>query len=372
MRYSKWDTLLVFLSLAHGAVLVLAPSVPVIALGLWWNSNTISHNFIHLPFFRSRVMNRVYSAYLSVLLGIPQGVWRARHLAHHGNLNEPPRLRRQTWLRGIFLTAQAPLLSQGRELELGLVGALWAVLVAVNPQFFLSVYVPGYLLGLTLCYIHGHFEHARGVTSNYGLLYNMSFFNDGFHAEHHAAPGAHWTRLPEQVCTGARTSRWPAVARWIENINLEMLERLVLHSKALQRFVLENHERAFRALVLNLSDVSRVKIVGGGLFPRTAIILQRLLPGAEITVIDANAKNIETSKSFLNGNVKFAHEFYEPEAKEDADLVVIPLAFFGNRNAIYGKPPARVVLVHDWMWRKRGESATVSVFLLKRLNLVRG
>ena len=33
-------------------------------------------------------------------------------------------------------------------------------------------------------------------------------------------------------------------------------------------------------------------------------------------------------------------------------------------------PSGRVALVHDWLWRRRGASAIVSIFLLKRLNLV--
>src|SRR5438874_9742981 len=38
------------------------PLAPLIAVGVWWNSNTIAHNFIHRPFFRSAGMNRVFSA----------------------------------------------------------------------------------------------------------------------------------------------------------------------------------------------------------------------------------------------------------------------------------------------------------------------
>src|SRR5438874_11673354 len=84
LRHTKWDALLISLSLLHPFAIVLFPSIPIIALGLWWNSNTISHNFIHLPFFRSSRWNRAYSVFLSVLLGYPQTLWRDRHLAHHG------------------------------------------------------------------------------------------------------------------------------------------------------------------------------------------------------------------------------------------------------------------------------------------------
>jgi hypothetical protein len=50
--------------------------------------------------------------------------------------------------------------------------------------------------------------------------------------------------------------------------------------------------------------------------------------------------------------------------------VVIPLSFRGDRRAIYSRPPARAVLVHDWIWRPAPLSAVVSWWLLKRINLV--
>src|SRR4051812_42754455 len=94
LRHSPWDALLVALALAHGAVFVLllqlpptAPSLAaaglVVGLGVWWNSNTIAHNFTHKPFFRGRGLNLLFGLYQSALLGIPQTVWRQRHLAHH-------------------------------------------------------------------------------------------------------------------------------------------------------------------------------------------------------------------------------------------------------------------------------------------------
>src|SRR5262245_6635435 len=167
LRHSMWDTLLVGLALLHGALLVLVPSVPLVALGLWWNANTVSHNFIHLPFFRSRVINGIFSVYLSLLLGFPQSLWRARHLAHHRD--QPFR---GTPVRGRWLSEGA------------LVLALWAGLLAFAPEFFLAIYLPGWLLGLGLCQLQGHFEHARGAVSHHGWFYNRLFFNDGYHVEH--------------------------------------------------------------------------------------------------------------------------------------------------------------------------------------------
>jgi len=51
---ARWDALLVALAIVHGGLLWAIPSMALIAIGLWWNANTISHNFIHRPFFRAR------------------------------------------------------------------------------------------------------------------------------------------------------------------------------------------------------------------------------------------------------------------------------------------------------------------------------
>ena len=52
------DAVLVVLAAAHGAVLVMWPLAAIIAVGVWWTSNTIAHNFIHRPFFHRRAANR--------------------------------------------------------------------------------------------------------------------------------------------------------------------------------------------------------------------------------------------------------------------------------------------------------------------------
>lgn len=352
LRYSKWDGLLVALAIAHGAALLMTPTLALVAIGLWWNANTISHNFIHRPFFRAHALNVIFSWYLSLLLGLPQTLWRRRHLAHHAGM--PGRIR----------------LERALAIELGLVLALWIMLLALAPTFTLTVYLPGYLLGLGLCYLQGHYEHARGTISHYGRLYNLLFFNDGYHVEHHERPAEHWRHLPWRAAPRASVSRWPAVLRWIEALNLCLLERLVLRSKFLQRFVLKKHEQAWRWLLPQLPTKGRVGIVGGGLFPRTALILAHLLPEAQLILIDMSAKNLQTARAFLQMDVEMVNERFEAAARSDLDLLVIPLAFVGDRAAIYRRPPAPAVLVHDWIWRRRGASAIVSWALLKRLNLV--
>src|SRR3954454_24068790 len=89
-RESTGDVLMMVLAATYGLVVVRWPAVPIIAIGVWWTSNTIAHSFIHRPFFRRAVANRLFALYLTVLLGIPQSLWRDRHLAHHADV--PPRI----------------------------------------------------------------------------------------------------------------------------------------------------------------------------------------------------------------------------------------------------------------------------------------
>ena len=366
LRYSEWDLVLIGLSFVYAALLLSVPSIPLIGVGLWWTANTAAHNFIHTPFFRSRALNRAYAILLTLLMGVPQSLWRARHLRHHRQQHldgHPDRVacpsahNDSVWTRDVVV-------------ETGVVLTSWMAIAAAHPAFFLGVYVPGYATGLGLCALQGHFEHARGTTSHYGWLYNRCFFNDGYHAEHHLRPGEHWTRLPSQPRAGARSSRWPPVLRWLDRFSLESLERAVLRSSWLQHFVLRAHERAFKALLPRLPPIHSVTIVGGGLFPRSALILRRLLPDATLTIVDARPEHLEIAATFLPGDIVLQHRLFDPGARESADLVVIPLAFIGDRDRVYIDPPSRIAVVHDWMWKPRGGGARVSWLLLKRLNLV--
>jgi hypothetical protein len=339
----------------HAAILVRWPVPPLIALGLWWNANTIAHNFIHRPFFRPAVVNRLFSAALSVLLGIPQTLWRDKHLAHHAGVEWRLHISRQLLI------------------ETALVLCLWTALAMRQPRFFLLLYLPGYLGGLALCALQGHWEHAAGKpTSHYGSIYNRLCFNDGYHAEHHADPSVHWTTLPQHIEPGAATSAWPAPLRWLEVPGLEALERLVLRSRWLQHFVLQNHRRAFLALLPKFQATGSALIVGGGLYPRTALILRELLPAAHLTIMDANRHNLEIARGLLGEVADYRHELWGSQESGDFDLTVFPLSFAGDRAAIYRHPPSATVVVHDWFWRRRGAcSSIVSIALLKRLNLVR-
>lgn len=354
LRHSQWDAALVSLALLHGIVCLRWPSLPLIALGFWWNSNTIAHYFIHLPFFKQPFWNRCFSAYQTLLLGVPQRLWRDRHLAHHADT--PWRFR---W-------------SNQLTCEAGLVLALWTLLLLIAPRFLLTVYLPGYALGLCLCFLQGHFEHAHGTTSHYGRLYNSLFLNDGYHVEHHTHPSAHWLALPTRRTDETRSSCWPAALRWIESINLETLEFIVLHSKILQRFVLSRHTAAFQSLLKQneQSELKCVAIVGGGLFPRTALVLRKLLPQCALTVIEENPAHISIARRWLDEDVEYVAARYDGAFERRFDAIVIPLAFRGHREEACAKSSGTTLFVHDWIWNHRCKSEIISWLLLKRLNRI--
>lgn len=343
------------LSIAHAAILVLVPHPAVVAIGLWWNANTISHNFIHRPFFAAPAANRVYAFFLSLVLGVPQTLWRDRHLLHHADDPRPARLRAAS------------------QIELAGIGVLWTTLAITAPAWFMWAYLPGWALGLGLCYLQGHYEHAHGTTSHYGRIYNFLFFNDGYHVEHHRNPAATWVDLKQSVVPDARRSRWPPVLRWLDAFTLEGLERLVLRSPFLQHVIIAAHAKAIRGLAPDITHTIRsIAIVGGGLFPRSAIVARRIWPNAAITVIDAEASHLELARRLFPAGVSIEHRQFVPshEVDQGVDLMIVPLAFVGSRDVVYARPSAPAVLIHDWIWRRRGRGAIVSWWLLKRINLV--
>src|SRR5262249_41203727 len=158
----------------------------------------------------------------------------------------------------------------------------------------------------------------------------------------------------------ARLSAWPAVLRWLETPWLEVLERWVLRSPRLQRFLLDRHARAFAVLLPRLPAVRRVALVGGGLWPRTLVGLRRLPPVAQLVVIDRSTENLAAARPFLPDDVEVINDYYDPARMTNFDLVVIPLSLVGDREVLYRDPPAPALLVHDWIWRRRGEGAVVS------------
>lgn len=398
LRHSSLDALLIGMSVFHavllGALFCLPPQPGVLLSGslgfagiLWWNANTVSHNHLHNPLFHSRWHNQAFSIFLTLLSGVPQTMWKRRHLWHHAG--EP--------------ATKKKFLGRAEFPELLLLGGWWIALFFIAPSRFLLTYLPGYGLGMLLCQLQGHFEHAGlpvvvepGI-SYYGRLYNLLWFNDGYHAEHHRYPGTHWSKLPLRKLQSPlpTVSTLPPLLRGWESFRaslnqmqaycLVLLEGLALRPGPIQRFMLSTHERALARLLKHpiLSDVHRseppprIGIVGGGLFPRTALLLAKLVPSAHLTIIDECAAHVSCARSTLlqhgvrSDRLAFMVQRYCEERHRDFDLLVFPLGYLGDREALYrvpfGDPPR---LIHDWFFRRDGQTGvSISRWIGKRLNL---
>ncbi|MFO1497266.1 MAG: hypothetical protein U1G07_02525 [Verrucomicrobiota bacterium] len=163
--------------------------------------------------------------------------------------------------------------------------------------------------------------------------------------------------------------------RWLELFSLDSLERLVLHSPRLQRLVLASHRMAFDALLPRLQPARSILIVGGGLYPRTALVLRQLVPHARLTILECDAEHIRLAQPFLDSRMELVHGIFPGQEEFHADLVIIPLCFRGDREALYRgqhQTVGRTLLIHDWIWRRRGVGVVISPLLLKRLNVVGG
>jgi hypothetical protein len=382
-----WDRPVFAAALLHGAgvaaLLAVAThagrvgrALAALALGVAmnWGANTVSHIHLHRPLFRNATANRLFSAYLSVLLAVPQRWWKLRHLRHHG-LVEPGR-------RAMRLRAEG-------VVEIALVFGALALLAAGAPGL-LSVVLPALALGFGLCALQGHEEHARAApgVDYHGRMYNRLWFNDGFHAAHHRAPTVDWRDLSQDRRPHDSVSRLPPALRWAEGAPaltnrvaagaLDWLERVTQDVAIIRCHLLRAHTAAFAALLPpeERTRIRAVTVIGGGLFPRTALALGPLLPQARFTIVDRSVAHIEAARAQIGAaglatRVTFEVGTFDAQRPGACDLLVLPLAFRGDRSPFYRHPPARLVAIHDWGWRRPRATRSARVSLLpKRINLV--
>jgi fatty acid desaturase len=267
-RYSAWDVLPAALAYAHLALLLAfflawpqmtwferSAGAVLYALAIGWSLDSVSHNFIHNPFFAFEPANRITSLVLTLELGTPQTMYKYVHMRHHagnsdrigadGRTLDPISLYqyggdgkiepawsyvlRQFWRDdGPFTVARAIRAKRPREArqamqEFWTIVVVYGVLLVLNWRFVLFL-APFYYLGHCLSFLIAWYEHAgadpdqpiaTGV-STYEPIYNWAFLNNGYHAEHHHQPKVHWTKMPAlreatrdaQLAAGVRTLRY--------------------------------------------------------------------------------------------------------------------------------------------------------------------
>lgn len=205
------------------------------AYALSWSVNGLAHNFIHTRYFRGATLNRCFSTMLSLLAGSSQQLYAFAHARHHlGNMDRPgpdgttrdpisiyrhgrdgqaesawgyalkAMLRDRPLAACRALAIHSP--GEGRQaaFELAAIASFYGLAALYNWQA-VALLLPFYYIGRCLSALNGYYEHYRadpdtpiawGVSS-YHRLYNLLWFNNGYHAEHHFRPRLHWTQLPQ-------------------------------------------------------------------------------------------------------------------------------------------------------------------------------
>src|ERR1700704_6352848 len=101
--HPRWDIIPVAAALSHCAyffgMFFLFPHAPlwvmlilgfIYSVSISWNINGISHNFIHNPYFRAPLLNRLFSILESITVGFSQIFYECVHMQHHkGNSDRP-------------------------------------------------------------------------------------------------------------------------------------------------------------------------------------------------------------------------------------------------------------------------------------------
>ncbi|MFL6583432.1 MAG: fatty acid desaturase family protein [Chthoniobacterales bacterium] len=244
--YTRWDIVPVMAAVLHCVYFFgmfwLFPRVPlwvmlplgfIYSVSISWNINGISHNFIHNPYFRLPLLNRLFSLLESVTVGFSQVFYECIHMQHHkGNADRPDEQGETIdWIsiykHGHDGEAEHPLkytfLSFFREdpktvyrelkrkdpreafwgiTELALFVGTFVALGILNWHYILFLLAFWYF-GHCLSYLNGYYRHYGGNpdepiawgVSSYDKLYNWIWFYNGYHAEHHFRPKVHWTRM---------------------------------------------------------------------------------------------------------------------------------------------------------------------------------
>ena len=245
--HTRWDIVPTLAGLFHlayfFALFLLYPHTPlwimlllgfVYALMINANINGVGHNFIHNPFFRSVLANRLFSLVNSVACCFSQTYYDVVHMQHHkGNADRPDGQGETVdWISiykhghdgeaenpwgyvflSFFRDNPAAIRKELRKrgsvelmwgnIELAAFATVLFIMFLLNWRYIVFYFLPFFYLGHCFSYLNGYFRHYGGDpdkpiawgVSSYGKIYNWIFFYNGYHAEHHFRPKVHWTKM---------------------------------------------------------------------------------------------------------------------------------------------------------------------------------
>lgn len=206
---------------------------PPCLLLFWYNALVATHNFVHTPWFKSKLLNNLYAIVNSANLGSPLTHYRSIHFNHHryGNDRQDHQGRTQdhssTFAYGekgqsehvikycalaivrddmteTFRQANRKEIIQLR-LEIGACIVVVLSYLLISWKYLVCFAIPIFYFGWFLTYLANYYEHFGAIpedhygnsASYYGRIYNLLFCNEGYHQEHHLRPQVHWSQRPK-------------------------------------------------------------------------------------------------------------------------------------------------------------------------------
>lgn len=235
LKHHKLDSILVLIALLQISLLVvpfflslsdtqLFILVLINAFLVGTNYQCVAHNFIHNPFFKSASLNKLFSVLNSFGIGMPSSAYRIHHLEHHRHNNRPDKDDTSTLKYGkngkeenIILYSSLGILRTdipglckiaSKQSSLVVVETIVMVIVVIgllllNWKLFLGYVLTSYLIGQFFALWENYCEHhhadfndrKRDSVSCYNSIYNLLWFNNGYHQEHHYSPTLHWSQI---------------------------------------------------------------------------------------------------------------------------------------------------------------------------------
>jgi len=195
-------------------------------MSLW----SIKHNHIHLPIFKTKKLNKLFSKLLSFNTGTPCENTAIIHIAIHHQHNNSE----EDWtslhfapsFKWSFLSLLAypffivpQMLKKKNRYQTGsknktrnskikgdniailcmvILALLWSPTSALWYVILPIIFGQWFLISTNYmqhhnCDHHSEYDHSINYT---GKLYNLLLFNVGYHTAHHKFPNKHWTQLP--------------------------------------------------------------------------------------------------------------------------------------------------------------------------------
>lgn len=192
--------------------------------------SSMVHNHVHVPMFKSKILNGIYDYWLTIVYGYPVFAWISTHNKNHHVYNNkpgdfaPPFIHSEK--NNIFTLLAYPTISGSVQQKVNfkylqtlwtkdrarclyyysqyaaLIGIIAVALVVDWKKALLHVVIPQQIaLNMVLifnyiqhihCDENSKYNHSRNVVSP---RMNFFMFNNGYHTVHHMRPLAHWSEL---------------------------------------------------------------------------------------------------------------------------------------------------------------------------------